>query len=174
MKAINTAVIVFLFTAVFSLEVSAQRRARIASNHTSVVQSGGQVTRNGARTGGRTNGIAVDPIDRSGNTYYVGSANGGVWRNNVRGLSSGGDRPTESISFNFRSSNSRSRTETVGNNETITIGGNRTENISSRSVTIGAAQTINVGGYRGGTTVANGSNLVQGNYIGTNAVGTIQ
>ena len=29
---------------------------------------------------GRITGIAVDPSDPTGNTYYVGTANGGVWK----------------------------------------------------------------------------------------------
>jgi hypothetical protein len=31
-------------------------------------------------TMGRITGIAVDPSDPSGNTIYVGTANGGVWK----------------------------------------------------------------------------------------------
>lgn len=31
-------------------------------------------------TSGRIGGIAVDPSDPTGNTYYVGSANGGIWK----------------------------------------------------------------------------------------------
>lgn len=31
-------------------------------------------------TSGRITGIAVDPSDPSGNTFYVGSANGGIWK----------------------------------------------------------------------------------------------
>jgi hypothetical protein len=31
-------------------------------------------------TTGRITGIAVDPSDPSGNTIYVGTANGGVWK----------------------------------------------------------------------------------------------
>ena len=36
----------------------------------------------GSSTGvsGRITGVAVDPSDPSGNTYYVGSANGGIWK----------------------------------------------------------------------------------------------
>jgi len=29
---------------------------------------------------GRITSVAVDPSDPSGNTYYVGTANGGVWK----------------------------------------------------------------------------------------------
>ena len=36
---------------------------------------------------GRIAGIAVDPSDPSGNTYYVGSANGGVWKTTDGGTS---------------------------------------------------------------------------------------
>ena len=31
-------------------------------------------------TSGRITGIAVDPSDPTGNTYYVCTANGGVWK----------------------------------------------------------------------------------------------
>lgn len=36
---------------------------------------------------GRVTSIAVDPSDPSGNTYYVGSANGGVWKTTDAGTS---------------------------------------------------------------------------------------
>jgi hypothetical protein len=36
---------------------------------------------------GRIAGIAVDPSDPSDNTYYVGSANGGVWKTTDGGTS---------------------------------------------------------------------------------------
>ena len=36
---------------------------------------------------GRVAGIAVDPSDPSGNTYYVGTANGGVWKTTDGGTS---------------------------------------------------------------------------------------
>ena len=31
-------------------------------------------------TSGMITGIAVDPSDPSGNTFYVGTANGGIWK----------------------------------------------------------------------------------------------
>lgn len=36
---------------------------------------------------GRTTSVAVDPSDPSGNTYYVGTANGGVWKTMDSGTS---------------------------------------------------------------------------------------
>ena len=42
--------------------------------------STGTFGQSGGTGSGRVTGIAVDPSDPSGNTYYVGSANGGVWK----------------------------------------------------------------------------------------------
>ena len=36
---------------------------------------------------GRVTSVAVDPSDPSGNTYYVGTANGGVWKTTDGGTS---------------------------------------------------------------------------------------
>ena len=41
----------------------------------------------GGTVSGRVTGIAVDPSDPSGNTYYVGTANGGVWKTTDGGSS---------------------------------------------------------------------------------------
>ena len=41
----------------------------------------------GGTISGRVTGIAVDPSDPSGNTYYVGTANGGVWKTTDGGMS---------------------------------------------------------------------------------------
>ena len=41
----------------------------------------------GSTVTGRVTSVAVDPSDPSGNTYYVGSANGGVWKTTDGGTS---------------------------------------------------------------------------------------
>ncbi len=41
----------------------------------------------GTTVTGRVTSVAVDPSDPSGNTYYVGSANGGVWKTTDGGTS---------------------------------------------------------------------------------------
>ena len=41
----------------------------------------------GGTVTGRVTSIAVDPSDPSGNTYYVGTANGGVWKTTDGGAS---------------------------------------------------------------------------------------
>src|SRR5262245_5036982 len=45
---------------------------------------------------GRVTSVAVDPSDPSGNTYYVGSANGGVWK-----TTDGGSSWVLQIALNF-------------------------------------------------------------------------
>ena len=41
----------------------------------------------GSTVTGRVTSVAVDPSDPSGNTYYVGTANGGVWKTTNGGTS---------------------------------------------------------------------------------------
>ena len=41
----------------------------------------------GSTATGRVTSVAVDPSDPSGNTYYVGTANGGVWKTTDGGTS---------------------------------------------------------------------------------------
>jgi hypothetical protein len=67
MKRIYTLIALLVFAATFSIATFAQ---------------------NGTNSGsGRIASIAVDPSDPSGNTYYVGSANGGVWKTTDGGTS---------------------------------------------------------------------------------------
>jgi hypothetical protein len=106
MKGIYTLSGLFVFAAAFSIDTFAQNRARNGARIGQNTQTASLTSKKTRVTGdwdgdGRdTIGITADPKDRTGNTYYVGSANGGVWK----------------------SANTRSRTSSVGLTETVSVG----------------------------------------------------
>ena len=155
MKGIYTMIALLVFAAAFSTDVLAQKRDRngVGAGRTTQTNSLGSkkgVTSDWNGDGKDTVGIAVDPRDSTGNTYYVGSANGGVWK----------------------TTNARYRSI----NQTPTIGGSRqVKDGTSNTIMFNRVATGDVtGDSLVATTYGRGAQrrIVQGNYIGTNAVGT--
>jgi len=62
------------------MSAAALSQAAITDGTSNTIMVGEAQPRTSTAVTGRITGIAVDPSDPSGNTMYVGSANGGIWK----------------------------------------------------------------------------------------------
>ncbi len=159
MKAIYTVIFASAIIFIISIDASAQKTERSQNTRSSASQNRNSIAgvsvdpaidvpsrirknssiSSSSASRGRIAGIAIDPSDPSGNTVYASNAFCGV-----------------------RSRNNRSQAETVGAAQTITVSAVR--GITPSQSLLGVQEQMG----QQQTTFTSTSNVVLGNYIGTN------